>query len=90
MTQAGEYVVVQFVTADGYCYGQLLDSRCRVLAELPYLSDVIGNMLIFDYPTGNLREAQIYEIGDLCEMAENKSGLGNTIADEQERVVFQK
>lgn len=77
VTQSGEYVVVQFVTADGYCYGQLLDSRCGVLAELPYLSDVIGDTLIFDYPTGNLREAQIYEIGELCEMAENKRNGGN-------------
>lgn len=77
VTQAGEYVVVQFVTADGYCYGQLLDSRCRVLAELPYLSDVIGNTLIFDYPTGNLREAQIHEIGELCEMAKRKQNGGS-------------
>ncbi len=77
VTQSGEYVIVQFVTADGYCYGQLLDSRCGVLAELPYLSDVIGDTLIFDYPTGNLRETQIYEIGELCEMAENKRNGGN-------------
>lgn len=77
VTQSREYVIVQFVTADGYCYGQLMDSRCGVLAELPYLSDVIGDTLIFDYPTGNLRETQIYEIGELCEMAENKRNGGN-------------
>ena len=72
VTQAGDYVVVQFVTADGYCYGQLLDSRCGVLAELPYLSDVIGDRLIFDYPTGDLREARIYGIEELVEMAQER------------------
>lgn len=77
VTQTGEYVIVQFVTANGYCYGQLLDSRCRVLAELPYLSDVVGDTLIFDYPTGNLRETRIYEIGELCEIAGNTLNGGN-------------
>ena len=72
VTQAGDYVVVQFVTADGYCYGQLLDSRCGVLAELPYLSDVVGDRLIFDYPTGDLRETRIYEIEELVEMARER------------------
>lgn len=72
VTQAGDYVVVQFVTADGYCYGQLLNSRCGVLAELPYLSDVVGDRLIFDYPTGDLRETRIYEIEELVEMARER------------------
>ena len=76
VTQAGDYVVVQFVTADGYCYGQLLDGRCGVLAELPYLSDVVGDRLIFDYPTGDLREARIREIGELVEMARERTEKG--------------
>lgn len=76
VTQSGPYVIVQFITSDGYCYGQLLDSRCRVLAELPYLSDVVGDRLIFDYPTGDLRESRIYEIGELVEMAQMKMSGG--------------
>ena len=70
VTQAGEYIVVQYVTADGYCYGQLLDSRCQVLADLPYLCDVIGDRLIFDYPTGNLRETRIYSRASLMDLAQ--------------------
>ncbi len=69
VTQAGKYIVVQYVTADGYCYGQLLDGKCEVLAELPYLCDVIGARLIFDYPTGDLRETRIYEVEELKGMA---------------------
>lgn len=72
VTQAGEYVVAQFVTADGYCYGQLLNGQCEVLAELPYLSDVLGERLIFDYSTGDLRESRIYEIEELTELAKER------------------
>lgn len=71
VTQAGEYLVVQYVTADGNYYGQLLNERCEVLAELPYLCDVVGEELIFDYPTGDLRKAPIYALEDLIV----KSGL---------------
>ena len=68
-TQAGDYVVVQFITADGYYYGQLLDEDCGVLAELPWLCDVVGEKLIFDYPTGNMRESRIYDIEELVSIA---------------------
>lgn len=51
VTSVGENFVAQFTTADGYFYGQLLNADCEVLAEFPYLCDVINNVLIFDYPT---------------------------------------
>lgn len=76
VTQTGEYVIVQFVTAEGDCYGQLLNQQCEVLAELPDLSDVAGDRLIFDYPTGNLRETRIYEIGELIEIAKQRRNEG--------------
>ena len=69
VTQAGEYIVIQYITSDEYCYGQLLNGKCQVLAELPYLCDVIGDRLIFDYPTGNLRETHIYDLDELIDMA---------------------
>lgn len=71
VTQAGKYVITQYVTADGYSYGLLLNGKCEVLAELPYLTDIIGERLIFDYPSGNLRETHIYDIDELVEMARN-------------------
>lgn len=76
-TQAGENIVVQYVTADGYCYGQLLDEKCEVLADLPYLCDVAGETLLFDYPSGNIRTARIYNIKELIEIAQEKTKGGN-------------
>ncbi|MDO4295479.1 MAG: WD40 repeat domain-containing serine/threonine protein kinase [bacterium] len=70
VTQVENYLIVQYVTTDGYFYGQILDMHCEVLADLPYLSDVIEKNLIFDYPTGNMRETRIYDIYELISMAQ--------------------
>lgn len=72
VTQVGEGILVQYVTAEGETYGQLLDHTCSVIADLPYLSDVIGDELIFDYPTGKLRKTHIHSIEELVEMARRK------------------
>lgn len=69
VTEIGQGIVVQYVTADGFFYGQLLNGQCQILAELPYLCDVIDGQLVFDYPTGNLRESRIYSIDELIDMA---------------------
>lgn len=70
VTQADNYVIVQYVTSGGEYYGELLNENGEVLAELPYLSDVIGSTLIFDYPAGNLRQSHIYKIEELIQMAQ--------------------
>ena len=72
----GENFVAQFVTADGYCYGRLLNEKCEVLAELPYLCDVINNVLIFDYSTGDLRQSRIYDTEELIAAAHTVLGEG--------------
>ena len=69
ITQSGDYLVAQYITADGVQYGELLDRNCRVLAELPHLCDVIGETLYFDYPTGDIRCTRIYTIDALTEKA---------------------
>lgn len=71
VTKAGSWMVAQYITADGECSGQILDKSCTVLAELPYLCDVKGETLIFDYPSGSIRESEIYSIEELMEMAGN-------------------
>ena len=71
VTQIDGYIVVQFVTADGYTYGQLWDSKCDVIAELPYLCDVMDNTLYFDYPTGDVRKTHIYSIEEILDIAGN-------------------
>jgi len=72
VTQAGPYIVAQFVTAEGYFYGELLDENCETVAVLPYLCDVKDDELIFDYPTGNMRTSRIYYIDELLKQAKTK------------------
>ena len=74
VTQTGDGIVVQYTTQDGYFYGELLDWQCNVTAQLPYLSDVIGEELIFDYPSGDMRRTRIEHIDELVQMAKNKEG----------------
>lgn len=72
VTQVGEYIVTQYVTADSNYYGYLLNSRCEILAYLPNLCDIIGENLYFDYPTGNIRTAHVYRIEELISIATTK------------------
>jgi hypothetical protein len=69
VTQIGDYILTEYVTGDGFRYGVLLNSQCETLAHLPYLSDFVGDKLIFNYPTGNLRESRIYSIDELIGLA---------------------
>lgn len=46
-----------------------MNEKCEKLAELPCLCDIIGDELIFDYPTGNMRKTHIYELDELASLA---------------------
>lgn len=69
VTQTGDYIVAQYVTAEGVCYGVLADSSFRTVAYLPYLCDVMDGELYFDYPSGSIRKSDIYDMDSLIEMA---------------------
>lgn len=70
VTKAGSYLAAQYMAADGECSGQLLNEECEVIAELPYLSDVVGETLVFDYPAGSIRESKIYELEEIVGLSE--------------------
>lgn len=73
VTKAGGYMAAQYVAVDGEYFGQLLSKECEVLAELPYLRDIAGDRLIFDYPAGSIREVKIYETQELIDIvSENR------------------
>lgn len=72
ITQIGGYIIAQYVTADDYYYGIILNNKCEKPAELPYLSDVADDELYFDYPTGNMRKPRIYNIEELIKMAQDE------------------
>ncbi len=70
-TEVKGYLIVQYLTADGYRYGQILDSDFEIIAQLPYLCDVIDNKLLFDYPSGVVCVSQIYQLDQLVELAKD-------------------
>lgn len=72
VTQAEDLVIAQYYTSDRDSYGILMNEKCEKLAELPCLCDIAGDELIFDYPTGDLRKANIYELDELVSLARNE------------------
>ena len=70
VTQVGDLIITEYVSAQGERYGLLLDESCQVLACMPNLCDVTGDMLVFDYPSGNLRQCRIYSLQELMALAE--------------------
>ncbi len=71
VNQVGDYIVIQYVDSEGFCYGRLLNQQCETLADLPYLTDVIDGELYFDYPSGIVRKVKIYDNRELISLAGN-------------------
>lgn len=75
VTQVGEYLITEYMTAQGERYGLLLNGSGDVLADMPDLCDILPNgTLLFDDQQGNLRMNRIYSIQELLEMAAEKGG----------------
>lgn len=68
VTQEGEYIITEYVSAAGERYGLLLDENLETLAYLPGLCDVSDGMLIFDYDSGDLRQCRIYSLAELVDL----------------------
>lgn len=49
-----------------------MDENCQVLAYLPNVCDVLEDKLLFDYPSGSIREAKIYELDELIQTARSR------------------
>lgn len=71
VTQAGDYIITEYVSAQGDRYGFLLDDRLRKLAYLPGLCDVTDqNIFVFDYKSGDLRQCRLYSLQELTDLGE--------------------
>lgn len=69
VTQVGDYLITEYVTASGQRYGLLRDSQWAVLARLPGLCDITEDgMLIFDDGQGILRQSRIYSTQELTDL----------------------
>lgn len=72
VTQVGEYIITEYMTAHGERYGLLLNERLENLAKLPNLCDITSDGdLIFDDMKGNLRQSRIYSKQELLALAKN-------------------
>ena len=71
VTQAGEYIITEYVSAAGERYGLLLDDTLETLAYLPMLCDIVDGMLVFDYGSGDLRQCRLYSLQELTALGES-------------------
>ncbi|MDR2750624.1 MAG: hypothetical protein LBC41_08195, partial [Clostridiales bacterium] len=73
VTQVGEYVITEYVSANSERFGLLLDgTTCETLAYMPNLSDILGERLIFDLGSSGMRETTLKSIPELVALAEGK------------------
>lgn len=69
-TQVDDYVITEYISAEGERYGLLLAENGDTLARLPCLCDIVQDRLVFDYPSGVLRQSRIYSLQELTALAE--------------------
>lgn len=70
ITEAGEYVIAEYINTEGKRYGALLNKNFEVLAYFPDMCDYADGKVIFDTGSGNLVESPVYSLDELIEMAE--------------------
>lgn len=73
ITEVGDYIVAQYRSNDrnSDAFGVIMNEDCEPLAEIPCLCDISGDMLVCDYPSGNVKLVPVYELSELKSMAEN-------------------
>ena len=70
VTQVEDYVITEYITAEGERYALLLNADCETLARMSGLCDITADgILIFDDMTGTLRQSRIYSIEELQALA---------------------
>ncbi len=72
VTQVGDKIITEYISAQGQRYGLLLDENCETLADLPELCDVLADgTLVFDDMRGNLRQSRIYSMQELLALVDH-------------------
>lgn len=75
VTQEGDYLLTEYVGADGERYGLLLDEDFQTLAYLPGLCDFMDGCFYFDYRAGELRKCPLYSLEELLQLSENAENI---------------
>lgn len=82
VTQMGDFLITEYIDADGARYGLVLDKQFRAVARLPGLCDVTEDALIFDYGSGSLRQSRLYQLSELVTMGKNNRTKEGRISDQ--------
>lgn len=70
VTEAGEYILAEYIGTTGERYGFLLNQKLEKLAFLPNLCDWWENQFIFDDQAGNLRKSRLYSLQELVTLGD--------------------
>lgn len=62
-------LVLRFITTDLVQYGCMFDANGRIVARMPYLCDVYGDQLYFDYQDGAVRKTPAFSLEELLSQA---------------------
>ena len=64
-------LITEYVSAQGARYGLLLDTRCRVIAKMNDLCDILSDgTLVFDDYHGNLHRCKLYSLDELLKLGQ--------------------
>lgn len=75
VTQLDGYIMTEYTGTTLQRYGILLDGKLQKLAELPYLSDVYENTVVFDYQNGDIRTCRIFSLEELAALGREYCSL---------------
>ena len=70
VNQIGDFVVIEYISAEGYRFGILHNDRFEPIAYLPWLTDVNPEkmQLLFDHRLGNVWYSAVYSLDELIEL----------------------
>ena len=72
--QTGDFLVTEYINANGERYGFLLTLDGKAIADLPNICDILSDgTLIFDDQHGNLYYSRIYSLEELLVMANSST-----------------
>ena len=71
-----QLIVAQYITADGYYYGQLINENFEIIADLPYLCDINNNCFYFGYPNGEIHKSVILSQREIIDNVTRKLNGG--------------
>ena len=65
ITESDDLIIAQYLSTKNECYGLLMNQKCEVIGEVPYLCDVYNGSLYIDNGSGSVRTEKIFTWDEL-------------------------